>query len=154
MHTAKLMLLSVALSSLGGCATTKMQIELPKELKRYEHENTLKLISADGVRVKARELDNYPKGDLDFWSDAMKTHLDHRGYVFKTKRCFETKRQKLNGCTLEFVVARGPEDWLFSQTIFVAGEKIILIEAAAPFERLTKLEPSYTAALKTFVLEH
>jgi hypothetical protein len=153
MTMAKLLILSCILFS-AGCATTKIQVELPKELKRYENTPTLKLITADGVRIKSRELENYPKGDLDFWSDALKTHLDHRGYVFKTKRCFETTPQKLQGCTLEFVVARGPEDWLFTQTLFVDGEKILLIEAAAPFDRLTKLEPSYTAALKTLVLEH
>lgn len=139
----------IALFSLCACSTVKMQMELPRELKRYEDAAPMKLISADGVRVKGRVVDNYPRGDLAFWSDAMKAHLDARGYVFKAKRCFKTKTA-LDGCTLDFVVARGSEDWWMSETIFVVDDRILLVEAAAPYESLAKLETSYAKALESF----
>jgi hypothetical protein len=140
--------LYLSLLLLASCAKP-FAMELPKELKRYDGDPTLKLISADGVRVKARELQNYPAGDLAFWADAMKVHLDARGYVFKSKSCFETKK-KLGGCTLDFLVPHGPEDWILSETIFVSGDRLILIEAAAPYEKMGKIEESYKAALTTF----
>jgi hypothetical protein len=134
---------------LFGCPKAPMEMELPKAMKRYDDDSAFKLITADGVRVKARDVANYPKGDLEFWTDAMKTHLVARGYVFKNKRCFATKK-KLDGCTLEFVVPRGAEDWMMSETIFVAGERIVLVEAAAPYARMVPLEATYAAALTTF----
>jgi hypothetical protein len=124
-------------------------MDSPKSFRKFEDSRQFKLITADGVMLKAREVDNYPKGDLEFWTDAMDKHLGERGYLLKSKTCFKTNLKK-SACTLSYALPYGTEDWSFSETIFVVNDTIVLIEAAGPFLRYAKVEGEITAALKTF----
>lgn len=134
---------------LGACGPNH-RMEAPNGFVRYEDKkNGLHLITPDGVRVRSREVRNYPKGDLPFWRDAMRRHLLARGYLLKSERCFQTKRG-LDGCTAEFMVPHGAEDWVLSETVFVVGDKIALVEAAGPFPRFAKVEKALAEALTTF----
>ena len=87
--------------------------------------------------------------ELPFWRDALKGHLDARGYALKSERCFSTTRG-LPGCTLDFVVPRGAEDWVMSETVFVDGDTVYLVEVAGPFERYAQVETALTQAMTTF----
>jgi hypothetical protein len=127
------------------------EMKAPDDFKRFDKSSDFKLITADGVRLKAREVDNYPKATLSFWSDAMKRHLVKRGYAFKSKLCFKNQAG-VPGCTLDFVIPRGAEDWVFSETIFVQGERIVLIEAVGPYARFAPLEKRLRESFKTFSL--
>ena len=121
----------------------------PASFKKYSDE--FKWITADGVRLKAREMDNYPKGDLTFWKEALAHHLEGSGYLKKKENCFKTKKQ-VKGCTLQFVRPYGAEDWVLSTTVFVIEDRIIIVEAAGPFERFQPLEAELEKALATFEL--
>ena len=54
------------------------------------------------------------------------------------------------GCTLDFLLPWGAEDWLLSVTLFVAGPRILLLESAGPFERFEPVKASLRAAYRTF----
>ena len=139
-----------ALSLAGvACGPPPYTMEAPDALKRFERSDDFRYISADGVMLEAREVENYPEADLDFWADAMKRHMVASGYAVKDERRFETERG-LPGHTLELMLPHGAEDWVLSETVFVVGEVIVLVEAAAPFERFAALEEDLAAALKTF----
>lgn len=125
------------------------QMAAPVGFVRYEQRRELALITADGVRVKSREVRNYPKADLPFWVDALKRHLQARGYAVHGERCFNTARG-LPGCTVEFLLPHGAEDWVLSQTTFVVGDRIVLVEAAGPFDRFTKIVAALDQSLRTF----
>ncbi|MCA9538977.1 MAG: hypothetical protein KC620_08810 [Myxococcales bacterium] len=131
-----------------ACGPTRV-LDVPPAFKKYEDADDLRLITADGVRVAAREVDNEPKADLAFWTDAMKRHLEKRGYTFRAEDCFNT-RKGLRGCTLDFMLPYGNEDWVMSETIFVIDDRIVLVEAAGPFERYQPVEQQLRAALRTF----
>ncbi len=132
----------------AGCGPA-YTMDPPKSFKRYQETEGFKMITADGVMLKAREVENYPEGDLPFWTDATERHLVKRGYVLKSKACFKTQKQK-DACTLTFLLPHGAEDWVFSETLFVEGDTLVLVEAAGPFQRFVKVEKELAAALKTF----
>lgn len=138
--------LAVVLMACGGA---EHRVDAPDAFRAYAEADDLRLITADGVRVAAREVDNEPVADLDFWVDAMKRHLDKRGYALAAEDCFTTKAGQ-KGCTLDFVLPNGAEDWVMSETIFVFGEKVVLVEAAGPFDRFQAVAPAYKQSLRSF----
>ena len=144
-------LVAVTLAFAPGCGGPDLRIDSPDTFKRFESGEGLRLITADGVRMKAREVANYPKADLPFWTDAMGRHLEARGYKKLGERCFATKKA-LKGCTLDFMVPRGASDWVLSETIFVDGERLLVVEVAGPYDRWAPLQKDIAASLETFDL--
>jgi hypothetical protein len=134
---------------LAGCAGPSVSMRPGPSFKRYEQSDGLKLITASGVRVKAREVENYPVADLPFWQDALERHLVERGYVLASKDEFRTEGG-LPGATLDFVVPHGAEDWVLSETLFVVGDRVVLVEAAGPFALFEPVRAELRASLRTF----
>ncbi len=144
--------LALCAAPLAACGGTEHRLDAPPAFRAYAEADDLRLITADGVRVAAREVDNEPVADLDFWVDAMKRHLDKRGYALSAEDCFTTEAGQ-KGCTLDFVLPHGAEDWVMSETIFVYGDRVVLIEAAGPFPRFQAIAESYKKALRSFTRE-
>jgi hypothetical protein len=143
--------IAVALTlSAAGCGRG-YGMDRPPAFREYTESHHLKLITPDGVMLKVRTVDNYPKAALGFWVDAMKGHLEEQGYASKSKDCFTTQAG-LDGCTLDFVVPHGAVDWVMSETLFVVDDDIYVIEVAGPFDRYTKVEKQLGASYRTFHL--
>ena len=96
----KLMFCLVVPAAILAACTPPYSIQPPKSFKRFEQSRDFRYITPDGVMLKGREVDNYPRGELDFWTDALKRHLDARGYVLKSKTCFKTEKQLDQECRL------------------------------------------------------
>jgi hypothetical protein len=144
--TLALLVLGLAVSA---CGPPSYKMELPTAFKQFEESRDYKLITADGVMLKAREVENYPEAGLDFWTDAMKQHLDEQGYVLSTEECFKTKKG-LDGCTMDFMLPHGAEDWVLSETLFVVDDEIIVVEVAGPYDRYAAIEKELKKSIKTF----
>lgn len=149
MRAALPVLLVLALLLPAACGGPQYDLTPPDAFKRYEDDPGLKLITADGVMLKAREVENYPKADLPFWTDALKRHLTERGYVATAETCFDTRHGR-KACTLDFLLPHGAEDWVLSETIVVVGDRVVLVEAAGPYERFARVAPALKEALATF----
>jgi len=121
----------------------------PRAFKRFEKTYDFRFVTADGVMLKGREVENYPEADLSFWVDAYKRHQAEIGYVLKSETCFKTRRS-VDGCTLTFVVPYGSEDWAFSETLYVVEDTIYLLEVAGPYDRYAKVEKDLQTAFETF----
>ena len=134
----------------GACGPN-YQMKAPPDFKRFEKAGGYKLITADGVQLKIREVDNYPKANLDFWTDALQRHLGQRGYRPLARSCFKTDAG-LAACTLDFGIPRGAEDWVLSETVLVADKRIVLIEVAGPYVRFAPLAKRLRESFKTFSL--
>ncbi len=132
-----------------ACGPPPYKMELGDSFKQYDKSRDYKLITAEGVRVGAREVENYPRADLEFWTDALAGHLEERGYVLDSRECFETDAD-LAGCTLDFALPHGVEDWAFSTTLFVIDDEVIVLEAAAPYDRFAEIEEELDAMVRTF----
>ena len=126
-------------------------MDRPHAFREYTESRDLRLITADGVMLKVRKTDNYPKAALAFWADAMSTHLQEQGYAPKSKLCFKTA-SGLDGCTLDFLVPHGAQDWALSETLFVVDDDIYLVEVAGPYDRYAQVEKQLAASYKTFRL--
>ncbi len=131
-----------------GCGPSYSMNE-PPSFKRYHESDEYKLITADGMLLKVREVENYPRAQLKYWVDAMRLHLTEQGYLVRSEDCFETER-KLEGCTLSFLAPLGAEDWVLNETLFVVDDTIYLVEAAGPAKRFTSVDDELKAAVKTF----
>ncbi len=140
--------LGLAVALLCGCGATH-HIDPPGAFRVYAEADGLRMITADGVRVAAREVENEPVADLGFWVDAMKRHLDKRGYALVGEDCFSTESGQ-KGCTVDFVLPNGAEDWVMSETVFVYGDAVVLVEAAGPFDRWQGVASAYKKALRSF----
>lgn len=134
----------------AGCATP-YQLDAPSAFRRYDDSSEPKWITADGVMLKVRSVDNYPKADLQFWVEAMREHLVRQGYAATSTRCFKTKAQ-LEGCRLDFMLPHGNEDWVLSETVFVIDDDVHLVEAAGPYNLFTKVDADLQKALVTFAV--
>ncbi len=134
---------------LAACGSAPYTMTAPQQFKRFEDDREFKLITADGVMLKAREMDNYPQASLEFWTDAAKQHLEKSGYIHETTICFKTTEKK-DACTLRFALPHGAEDWIFQETIFVEGDTLVLVEATGEFQRFKAIEKDLDAALTTF----
>ena len=132
-----------------ACGGVTYTMDAPKQFKRFDDDGVFKYITADGVMMKARQVDNYPKAELSFWKDATQKHLEAVGYIHNSTHCFKTQKG-LAGCTLTFALPHGAEDWIFQETIFVVNDTLVLVEAAGEFNRFKAVEPDLEKALKTF----
>lgn len=140
--------LCAALLGATACAPT-YYMETPQGFVKYEKKKGLAYITPDGVRVRSRTVRNYPKADLAFWADAMERHLVARGYLLHAKRCFKTAKG-LDGCTAEFVLPHGSEDWVLAETLYVTGDDIALLEAAGPFDRYKRVAAALAKSYEQF----
>lgn len=141
---------AVLVIAAAGCRTPHYRMTDPPSFKRFPGEDGLRMITADGVMLKVREVENYPLADLAFWVDAMRRHLEQQGYALQGEpRLFDTKAGR-KGARLVFVVPRGQEDWVLGETVFVVGERIVLVETAGPYELHAPLEKEIDEALATF----
>ena len=138
-----------AFSALCACSAP-YTMSPPSSFKRFEDSREFKWITADGVMLKAREAENYPAATLTFWTDAMTRHMLSQGYLQKgEERCFKTT-EKRDGCTVEFLLPHGAEDWVLSETLFVVDDRLVLVEAAGPFDKFVPVEGELRKALETF----
>lgn len=143
---APLLVMTLCLPACGGLG---FAMDTPPGFTRYRASDDFRLITADGVRLKGRKVENKPVAELGFWKDALREHLEKRGYTHRDTQCFQTARG-LDGCTLEFVLPSGAEDWVQSETLFVRGDEVLLVEAAAPFEAYEARRAGIQTALRTF----
>ena len=143
-----IVLVSVISLFLPCCGPT-YRMTPPPAFSRYVDSSDFKMITADGVRLKAREVENYPRAELSFWKDALQRHLEKRGYLKKSENCFRTE-SGLDGCTLDFLLPYGAEDWVMSETIFVVDDRVVLVEVTGPYERFKPYEESIKKYLLTF----
>jgi hypothetical protein len=138
-----------------GCARN-YNMDAPKAFRAYEDSQDVKWTTADGVRLKVRQLENYPVGSLQFWKEALSEHLLRQGYTLTRERCFQTQafnnQPPLPGCRLDFLLPHGSEDWVLMETLFVSGEDLYVVEAAGAFERFSKVDAEIQTALESFRL--
>lgn len=146
--TVKLFSAALLLTLMAGCGVP-YTMETPTAFRKYEETKEFKMITADGVKLKAREVENYPKASLDFWTDASKKHLVKSGYTHQETTCFKTA-QKLDGCTIRFMLPHGAEDWVYQETLFVVDDTIVIVEAAGEWEKFKTVQDDLQEKLKTF----
>ncbi len=148
-HSKKILFAVLGCSLVASACGPTFKMTTPDGFVKYEEGSDFKMITADGVRLKARQVENYPQADMAFWKDALARHMIERGYAKKSEHCFKTPKG-IEGCTLDFLLPYGADDWILQETIFIEGDQIVLVEVAGPFTRFQAYGKSLQEALVSF----
>jgi hypothetical protein len=114
----------------GGCSTFRAHtppgfVALDDPEPRYHYRAT----THDGVVLGVRSIDNQPRGDEGFWSQAVELRLRHQGgYALLETRPVKTNAG-LTGRQLRFGHDEGSHPHLYQVTLFVTRKRIYLLEA-------------------------
>ena len=134
----------------SACRNYEMQT--PKGFVRFDQEKTvIKEISANGVRIKTRKVDNDPPGDLELWSQSVEIHLKGQGYRILKNEPIRTS-SNLNGRLFVSMYRHNDRDYSFLTAIFVEGKFVYVIESAGLFAAFSEHEGNIIAAVKSFQL--
>lgn len=107
---------------------------LPGGFAKLSHKPLLQAVSAKGVLLQIRQVDNYPKQSQDFWQTALTESLSVRGYrALEGYRGLDWKDAK----DFEYRVWGLPwasKDYIYVTGIRVLDKNIEIIELAGPAE--------------------
>jgi hypothetical protein len=132
--------LVLALTALSGaCASFRATtpggfVELPDQEPSFDYRAT----THDGVVLAVRALDNEPRGDESFWSQAIELRLRQQGGYALLESRPVTCASGLAGRQLRFGHDEGTRPHLYYLTLFVTKRRIFLVEAGGakdPFQR-------------------
>ncbi len=143
---APLFLLSVACSSGAHVSAPDGFAEL-EDGETYSYRAT----NAAGVVIGVRTEDNNPRGNLDFWTNAVDLKLKKSGYAAVTAEADKVSSDAgLDGRRLRYTTQKDGRPHQYWVTVFVTESKVIVVEAAgdeAFFDK--KTQKRIEAAVKT-----
>lgn len=107
--------------------------------------------NAAGVVIGVRTEDNNPRGNLDFWTNAVDLKLKKSGYAAMTEEASKVSSDTgLDGRRLRYHTQKDGRTHEYWVTVFVTEDKVIVVEAAgdeAYFDK--KTQTRIEAAVKT-----
>jgi hypothetical protein len=111
-------------------------------------DGSLRALSPEGLPFRVRSFQNAPAKDLEFWGEALKSHLAKEGYRANGEgRSFEAGN--LRGSALEWVVPYGQESYVYLTALLVAGDRILLVEAGGPYKLYVEYRKSLEESLES-----
>lgn len=113
--------------TLLSCVTPRVTMEVPEGFSRFQDTEDLEMISAEGILLRARLIENAPEQTVSFWATALDTHMTDSGYTLLDEGSVDNGE----GVWFEWIAPVGGEDWVYLNAIFVQGGHIVLIESAA-----------------------
>mgnify|MGYP006309727065 CR=1 FL=1 len=131
---------------LAGCATVPV-VETPSGFAGFSADEERAALSPEGVGFRVRAVANDPEQTLGFWSDALERHLVESGYLARERRGFVSPAG--DGIAFEWIAQVGDADWAYLTAIVVAGETILLGEAAGPVKLYDRHRRALDDALAT-----
>lgn len=150
MTRALIAALVCGLTTLTGCSTPLIQTpDKFLRLEHQEHEYAYRATSADGVVLAGRVFD-YDKdlgGGLAFWVDAIKLRLSAVGGYALLKEQDIKAKSGLAGKQLRFGHDEKRGTYQYWVTLFVAGDRLVVLEAGGHEAKLSLHERAISSAL-------
>jgi len=110
----------------------RVSFELPDGFALERDGSLWKALSAEGIKLQLRWLDNYPEMDQDFWTETLHLECLNRGYLpLNEKSGIETN----NGSTMiwmDWGIPYGQQDFHYITAFIVKGKRLLVLEAAGP----------------------
>ncbi|HEY3494258.1 MAG TPA: serine/threonine protein kinase [Polyangiaceae bacterium] len=142
---------AAALSLFSACghdfraATPRGFVEL-EDQESYDYRAT----SADGLVIGVREIDNEPRGELDFWARAIENQLrGRRGYALLETREIRSK-DGVPGKQFRFGHDEGQTPHLYYLSVFVTPKRIQILEVGGTKELMAKSSTATDFAIANF----
>jgi hypothetical protein len=109
-------------------------------------EYSYRATSAQGVVVAARVESNKPAANVDFWARAIDLRLKRDGYTFESDRAVKSA-QGLDGKQLRYTRTDAGRTYRYWLSVFVAGDRVYVVEAAGDKEDFDASESAIERAL-------
>ena len=136
---------------LGLTTCINLGVNKPNGFAEIKCEEHYRAVSPEGMLYRVRVLKNYPKQDLDFWSEALKNHLIKEGYSLTIDgEAFQAGNH--HGRLYEWVVPYGNESYIYLTAILLFEETIAVAEAAGEHTVYLKYRESLKNSLKSITL--
>ena len=132
---------------LGGCAGNldlpSNFVELPpEETGRYD----VKAVSADGVLIALRRMDNPKNGTADFWAKAVENELTSRGHSL-IESVPVTSESGSAGRLLTFTRDQKGQSFTYILGVFVKGKRLLIAEAGGKTDAFDKRKAEISKSL-------
>ncbi|MFO0555768.1 MAG: hypothetical protein U0271_45750 [Polyangiaceae bacterium] len=128
------MVVAVAAAALfTGCAGPSASLTAPDGFAELEHDTdySFRATNASGVVIGIRTEKNEPAGNLAFWTEALDNKLRSQGYVALDDKPLAVKTDDgRDGNRLRYQLNRNGRNHEYWLTVFVAGESVVVVEAA------------------------
>jgi hypothetical protein len=130
----------------SSCATYKANP--PKDFAAYPiKKNEFKAVHANGVVYRIQQIENKEKMPIDFWKEAMHSHLIESGYMFRDSSSLQIDNMPAR--SLEYAIPVGVQDYGYLAVIAMKQENIFLIESTGLLADFTENKANIFAALQT-----
>jgi hypothetical protein len=127
---APLLLLACAACGPRATVQTPPGFAVLDDQKEYVY----RAASADGVVVAVRAEKNEPKGNLDFWAEALDQKLRHGGYVPEGPPAAVRTAAGLPGREARYTHVQGGHKYRFWFAVFVTESRVWVVEAGGDEE--------------------
>jgi len=118
-----------------------------------QKEYAYRAASAEGVVLGVRAEKNEPRGNLDFWADALDRQLRRGGYVADGDPREVRAASGLTGRQLKYTREERGRKQRFWMAVFVTADRVWVVEAGGDAERFTeKAQKSVQRAIETLQL--
>ncbi len=145
----KLAMFALALLTLfAGCA---VKAPTPEAFAPWPEDTSFRAADPAGVMYRVRKLENEPKADLAFWSEASFLSLREKGCL--PVDTLEVSFSGTPALALECAMPVGPNDWLYLVAVGVKGDAIWVAEATGEAARFQARRPALLEALKGVAAE-
>ena len=130
-------------------ATPPGFVEIDQSWDHYDYRAT----TAKGLVIAVREIEHDPKGDAEFWLEAIEDRLRHRGGYALLDRVPVQSADGVAGMQLRFGHDDdGNKPHLYYLTVFVTDDAIVLLEAGGSKQLVTDNQAQIDRAVSTFVV--
>lgn len=141
-------LLAATMTLMTGCASTA-KLDTPAGFATLDTDDAFayRALSAKGVVVATRTEKNDLKANVEFWSESIDLKLSKAGYHKTTEQ--NVKARGLEGRQLRYTVERNGREHRYWVTVFLKGNRVVLVEAAGDAQHFGPLEPTLERTIAT-----
>lgn len=134
-------LIALAALGLAGCASGA-RLTPPAPFVTLDPANDgyrERHVTADGVVLSLRDVENRPRGPLSFWVQAIRSRLRRAGaYELEDEQDVRAASGE-TGRQMRFARDHGRRAYVYWITVFVDGDRLVMVEAGGREDRFTPL---------------
>ena len=134
-----------------GCVTPPIAMDTPEGFAAFSDTDVVRVISPEGVLVRARTVPNDPAQSLEFWAEALERQLTESGYLLVEQSDFTI--DATDGVLMEWLAPVSEDDWIYLTAISVMDSQITIVEAAGPTDHYETYSDAIRKSLESLRIE-
>ncbi|MFT3775565.1 MAG: hypothetical protein QM820_60225 [Minicystis sp.] len=126
---------AASLAAIGCGPSVTLQTPPGFAVLEKQEEYVYRATSAEGVVIAVRAEKNEPKGNLDFWAEALNRQLRKSGYAPDGDPTEVRTGTGLSGREMKYTREQGGRSYRFWVAVFVTADRVWIVEAGGDAER-------------------